>query len=228
MIWAYLLYSGKFTKAKDALDFYAYARTNNKKGVTIPSQIRYVHYFADSLDKDFEIQKVAIKLNKIRMLTIPKVSGGGCSPYFIIKNDHKDEKAKHFCSKDEIKTEFIWEKNFFDFHILSELFLIDDVKIEFFHKTAYSKKKLFHFWFHTSFLDKSGILVLPKCQIDKADKDKKWKIYEESFGLELYYEIIDRYVISEYNKPEKKYTREEEFLFKLAKKLPNMYQIPEI
>jgi phosphatidylinositol-3,4,5-trisphosphate 3-phosphatase and dual-specificity protein phosphatase PTEN len=173
MICAYLLYSGQFSKADDALSFYGMARTNNNKGVTIPSQIRYINYFAKYIQKDFEFKKVAIKLNKIRMLTIPKFSGGGCNPHIVFKNNHHDKKAKHFSSNDGIKTEFIKNQHFYDFYVVSDLFLIGDVKVEFYHKSGMSKKKMLHFWFHTSFLDKSGVLVLNKHEIDKADRDKK-------------------------------------------------------
>jgi len=45
MICCWLLYNGSWDKAEEAMQFYAAARTFNQKGVTIPSQIRYIHYF---------------------------------------------------------------------------------------------------------------------------------------------------------------------------------------
>jgi phosphatidylinositol-3,4,5-trisphosphate 3-phosphatase/dual-specificity protein phosphatase PTEN len=45
MICCYLIYSGQYTTGVNALRFYAKRRTQNHKGVTIPSQIRYVLYF---------------------------------------------------------------------------------------------------------------------------------------------------------------------------------------
>lgn len=49
MIACYLLYAGTCATAAEALEFYANKRTKDAKGVTIPSQIRYVSYFEDLL-----------------------------------------------------------------------------------------------------------------------------------------------------------------------------------
>lgn len=83
---------------------------------------------------------------------------------------------------------------------------------------------MFHFWFHTSFVDKSGVLILPKSQIDKAAGDKKWKVYNKDFALELYFDILDKYVISDVNKPELKYTYQETFFLKSLKRMPRLFK----
>lgn len=46
MICAYLLYSNEWNNAHDCMQFYGFARTNNQKGVTIPSQRRFIEYFS--------------------------------------------------------------------------------------------------------------------------------------------------------------------------------------
>lgn len=51
MICAYLLYSEFFRMARDALMYYAMARTSDGLGVTIPSQTRYVYYYEHMLHK---------------------------------------------------------------------------------------------------------------------------------------------------------------------------------
>ncbi len=53
MICSYLIFSGKCKNSDDALTHYATARTYNGKGVTIPSQIRYIKYFESFLETNF-------------------------------------------------------------------------------------------------------------------------------------------------------------------------------
>lgn len=47
MICAYLIYIGEWENPHDCMQFYGFARTNDQKGVTIPSQRRFICYFAE-------------------------------------------------------------------------------------------------------------------------------------------------------------------------------------
>jgi len=58
--------------------------------------------------------------------------------------------------------------------------IYDDVKIEFFNGPN-QEKKLFHFWFHTSFVDSNGILLINKDMTENAHKDKKCLKYDRNF-----------------------------------------------
>ena len=54
MIVCYLIFSGLCQTSDEALTHYASQRTSNKKGVTIPSQIRYIKYFETFLSSNYE------------------------------------------------------------------------------------------------------------------------------------------------------------------------------
>jgi hypothetical protein len=71
------------------------------------------------------------------------------------------------------KTPFLLDElSYYDFRIKSTSLLVyGDVKIEFFHVNslaANKKEKAFHFWFHTGFIDQSGVLSMDKPMIEKA------------------------------------------------------------
>ena len=71
-----------------------------------------------------------------------------------------------------------------------QVLIYDDVKIEFFQGPK-GDKKLFHFWFHTSFIDSNGILFINKDMIENAHKDKKFVKYDRNFQIKVQLSRID-------------------------------------
>ena len=53
MICCYLVFSGLCKNTEEAVNYYGVMRTTNMKGVTIPSQIRYIRYFETFLKANF-------------------------------------------------------------------------------------------------------------------------------------------------------------------------------
>jgi len=95
VISAYLLYAGICKTAVDALDMFGRERTSNNKGVTIPSQMRYVRYMEFYLNKykalnkapDFPIKGVELKIVSFKLYPMADFDvGGGCDPYFILSD----------------------------------------------------------------------------------------------------------------------------------------------
>ena len=94
MVVAYLLYCGFKSSAIDARAFYDWTRTMDGKGLTIISQIRYVHYFEQQLrilkSRQHEVRteqdrSPACILHRVRIHTIPHFnSDGSCDPSIAI------------------------------------------------------------------------------------------------------------------------------------------------
>lgn len=210
MICAWLLFSRMWPNPDQALSYYASMRTHNQKGVTIPSQLRYVRYFHEGLDLAYAPRPLL--LTKIIFHTLPKsgslsdvdfsVHVGKAQVFsykqYVDSNKLKDEpkvhrvdsKKKKDKKKDKEATngeqqnggeeEQQQEKAEFECG-LNGVPVCGDVKMEFEKKG----EKMFAFWFNTFFV-KELKLVIDKIGLDKAHKDvKHHKSYYEGFKVEL-------------------------------------------
>jgi len=192
MIAAWMIYSKEWATANDALTFYAAMRTYNKKGVTIPSQIRYVHYFEESLSNPPKPK--TLFLNRLVFHTLPKVAHINDINFQVYKNkacvfiykEHEDKTGNKKEKKKKTKkdSEDEEEEESFSFDCRNTP-LCDDVKMEFFEKGS----KLFTFWFCVSFV-KGNRLVLRKDELDKANKDTSHKNYHPQFRVELIFDDL--------------------------------------
>lgn len=82
-ICCFLMFSGLADTATDAITYYGWKRFIHGRGVTQPSQVRYIHYFEGIYKR--MVQSPCIKiLEKIVITTIPKISNEGCTPFIEV------------------------------------------------------------------------------------------------------------------------------------------------
>ena len=91
------------------------------------------------------------------------------------------------------------EEDVSTYNAYEQVLLYDDVKIEFYE--GRKQKKLFHFWFHTSFVDSNGILFINKEMTENAHKDKHCKKYDRNFQIKVQLSKIDKYIMEEQELP---------------------------
>jgi len=211
-ICCFLLFIRLFNSAESVINFYGMMRTSNGKGVTIPSQKRYIYYFEKLMDiftKNngnskiidhlvfIEAPKVTLKL--IIFNSLPNFGRWefSCTPYFKVYNN-SDEDIYNFKTVDEKKTYYYQKDQTIEFEV-KELQLQGDVKIVFWNKKFLGKEKMFQFWFNTFFIPKDGHLELTKVELDKAWKDKQHLKFFQNFKIYLYFKI-EKYEIEKKEK----------------------------
>ncbi|CAD8099186.1 unnamed protein product [Paramecium sonneborni] len=185
MICCYMLYAKQFANAYDSMRYYGMIRTKNKKGVTIPSQIRYIFYFEKALNNKWvpdNMPNKQVELVKIRLIPVPNVNFfGGCAPWFRIQNKDKEYNSKNQFPVKEYKLE-----PYIEFK-LKDIFLQGDFLLQFLNQGFLSgSEKLFQAWFNCDFFDYTGVLMIDKFMLDKACKDKSGKTFQKDFRIELH------------------------------------------
>eukprot|EP01112_Ceratiomyxa_fruticulosa_P017533 TRINITY_DN5479_c0_g1_i1.p1 TRINITY_DN5479_c0_g1~~TRINITY_DN5479_c0_g1_i1.p1 ORF type:complete len:980 (+),score=160.32 TRINITY_DN5479_c0_g1_i1:775-3714(+) len=181
MISCYLIYCGYCPSWQEATRLFGNKRTINGKGVTIPSQFRYVQYFDQLLKKSdtFELPPSnPLLLTRILMHSVPDFNiGGGCEPFIVISQ----KKRSVYFSK-PIKLKKGNEIIEFD---CGNVLLCDDIRVEFFN--ANTKGKMFSFNVHTSFVQ-NNYLHLRRMELDKANKDTQHKHFALGFQIEMFFQ----------------------------------------
>jgi len=162
MICAFLAYryGNKGVDSQKALDFYAVRRTHNHKGVTIRSQVRFVHYFWQVLDLKIpeKVLKQTRELKTIRLTTLPKLDSNKAAIWMQVE----DNTRPVFSTKMEEKPSKLSNE---DLEFAAKIHLSGSVKVSF-HD---GEKELGYFWFHM------GFIVGDKIEFGLNDFDGKAK-----------------------------------------------------
>lgn len=194
MICVYLIHTGFCGTAEEAMQFYAYNRTKNKKGVTIPSQRRWVHYYAQQMKRMVDGSLIH---HRSRPFRIKKIILSKEAPKFSQVNVYNDQSLYETYTGGEFletrslmvaqdtknncvssSTEHGWKiqktKDGMVVIDVPDVEVWKDVKIQFeANKWMGAKqKRVMSFWFHTDFISVNEPLHLTKDVIDKVNKNK--------------------------------------------------------
>ncbi|XP_037960504.1 dentin sialophosphoprotein isoform X2 [Teleopsis dalmanni] len=197
MICCYLLYSGQKCSAEDALACYDEKRTKDGKGVTIPSQRRYVQYFSKLIRSGLPYERRTLQFCEIRFTEAHVLLSQGTVNCSISELQDTGTAGK-VQALQNLTIDF---RKSFTLDIKNPtLCVAGDIKVELTQKI--SKKKIFHLWFNTFFVydaakiegdgdDAKLVYTLNKCEIDDAHKDKEHKHFSEDFKVQLVFYADD-------------------------------------
>eukprot|EP00004_Rigifila_ramosa_P010200 TRINITY_DN219_c1_g1_i4.p1 TRINITY_DN219_c1_g1~~TRINITY_DN219_c1_g1_i4.p1 ORF type:complete len:911 (+),score=157.61 TRINITY_DN219_c1_g1_i4:404-2734(+) len=176
MICCYMLHARLAATASAALSMFGSSRTHNGKGVTIPSQRRYVQYYEQQLLSPPPDQ--VLVLEKLKIMPLPDFNlGGGCEPVVAVSKRGQriflSKPVKGAKSKSSVEID------------CSATVVSKDINIEVFNKQH--GKPMFHVWLHCSFIAHNKV-VLWKRDIDGASKDEKH--FPANFKIELFFSQV--------------------------------------
>eukprot|EP00299_Pterocystis_sp_00344_P008182 c3001_g1_i1.p1 GENE.c3001_g1_i1~~c3001_g1_i1.p1 ORF type:complete len:549 (-),score=104.33 c3001_g1_i1:58-1704(-) len=188
LICCLFLYLKDFDRAEDALRFFGLMRTIDNKGVTIPSQIRYVRYFEHRQGRNVEHPPV-LRIDSATLGSIPKINSFGCEPVFIVRNKGAETDSRDLLPLQALSTSL-------KLHTMTWTepgpIVQGDVKVSFFHRSNLTGdlEHMFSLWFHTAFVD-DYTLQLHRHELDgPVKKDKKFAIFDETFFVRFTFSPI--------------------------------------
>jgi len=161
MICAYLLHRRAYTTADDVLGYYGSVRTQDQKGVTIPSQRRYVDYYAAMMSESLQYNPVKMYLTSIVIDPMPQLASLGHNEVYV-QFEVRQTSVRPFCSDVYLVKR---TDDRINLELQNPLLIVGDVKIDFTQKIKLdilnitgrpryvTNGKLFHFWVNTFFID---------------------------------------------------------------------------
>ena len=184
MVCALLLHGGLFLKASDAMNYYARARTIDTKGLTIPSQIRYVEYY-ETLLQHGRMLCPQLRINHVRFNGLLP---GRTSLIVIVRNNRRNHETPPVSRTADLES-FI--------SVPLGVAVAGDVKFEVFRVNIFGRVKPFcHFWVHTAFMEYGTIgasgndTIIKKVGLDKLNKDKLNRVVAGEFSVSINADLV--------------------------------------
>lgn len=196
IIVCYLFYSGVLADVDKCLAFFADRRSAKGKGVTQPSQLRYVRYFCGIVCGKLQISLNPLAITTLSVGPVPK-------GFYVYVEFHHQTYAETSSADDDDESQANMIFSTYlppESRILSDdgrfysecnKELSGDILVRGFAigmKETKGRTKLFRMQFHTGLVHR-GEVAVPKTQLDDLGKDKKK--YPPDFELRLNFTDID-------------------------------------
>eukprot|EP00026_Physarum_polycephalum_P002971 Phypoly_transcript_02980.p1 GENE.Phypoly_transcript_02980~~Phypoly_transcript_02980.p1 ORF type:complete len:760 (+),score=184.73 Phypoly_transcript_02980:180-2459(+) len=176
----YLFFCGMYAEVDKCLEHFAHARSQKGKGVTQPSQLRYVRYFCGIVSNKLQMSLNPLILTKVSVGPVPK-------GFYVFVEFYPQLYAEtHSAYTDDIQDNLIFSTFAnpesrgnvgSDARYTTEcnVELSGDILVRGYIvglKESKSKARMFRMQFHTGLVHR-GEIAIPKAQLDDLNKEKK-------------------------------------------------------
>lgn len=183
LICCYMIFCGKFNNYLDAANYYKIKRFSEGGGVTQPSQLRYINYFAQIMHNNIKYPKI-VSIERIITKTLPHCSGNSSKLIFTISENDKTifssqakDRDKQLSLSDNWEDETIHEiLNFKEKRMIQ-----GDITCTLTHWGLIKIKKICRFTFNTAFIPESLELKFDKHELDPDNFKNSRKASEKFF-----------------------------------------------
>jgi len=182
-------YQDKGFDSKTALDFFGVRRTDDAKGVTIRSQIRFVHYLWTIITQPVNPHFYVKKLESV-FLTLDQIIVSKCPKF------GRYQSFKILWGSNFVYDSLEWHPHLTDTDYSTHAYtdfgqtlkLYGEVKLEFYQSNSQEKKDLlFYCWFHCGLL-KTTTVTFPLNQLDgKAKSSKHQRNFDPNTQLSVFF-----------------------------------------
>ncbi|XP_077168431.1 phosphatidylinositol 3,4,5-trisphosphate 3-phosphatase TPTE2-like isoform X2 [Paroedura picta] len=195
MVCTWLIDSNQFESAQESLDYFGERRTDKStsskfQGVETPSQSRYVGYY-EIVKNKYNLKlppERPLRIKSIKVMAIHGVGKGNGSDLKVQILMEKQVVFQCVCATQEnCKLFFDGEHDCAVISLENCPIIRNDVKVRFESSSDLPKGYddcAFFFWFNTSFIEDKR-LYLSRSELDNPHKPKMWRIFRESFAVEL-------------------------------------------
>ncbi|XP_062981923.1 phosphatidylinositol 3,4,5-trisphosphate 3-phosphatase TPTE2-like [Elgaria multicarinata webbii] len=195
MVCVWLIDSNQFESAKESLAYFGERRTDKStsskfQGVETPSQSRYVEYY-ETLKIKYGLKLPPVRPLRIKCIKLSAIHGIGKGSGSDLRVKIIMEKKVVFhcvcATQENCKLFFDGENDWVVIGLESCPVISNDVKVRFESSSNIPKGYddcAFFFWFHTAFIEDNR-LYIPRNEVDNLNKPKMWKMFGETFAVEL-------------------------------------------